>query len=69
MLVAQKVDVHKAGAPLSKTTVMFGDGLAVAPVAPGDPPLVANALRERLFAALRQPRPRRSAKPAPKCPP
>ena len=52
LFVAQKVDVHKAGAALSKPTVIFGDRLAVAPVAPRDPPLVANALRERLLAAL-----------------
>jgi hypothetical protein len=48
---------------------MFGDRLPVAPVAPGDAPLIANALGERLFAALGQLRPCRSAKPTPKCSP
>ena len=69
LFVAQYVYVHKVGAALRETAVVLGDRLSVAPVAPGDAPLVADTLSERLFAARGQLRLCRSAKPASECPP
>ncbi len=69
LLVSQQVYIYEIGAALRKATVVLWDRLPVAPVAPCGSPLVPNALRERLFAALGQLCRCRSAKPTPKCAP
>ena len=69
LFVAQQMYVHMVAAAPGKATVILGDRLAVAPVAPRYAPLVADALRERIFAARGHLRLCRSSKPTSKCPP
>ena len=44
LLAAQQVHIDDFGAPLGKSLVVLGNRLPVAPVSPGDAPLVADAL-------------------------